>query len=114
MLSWITDVVVAAAITGILGIVGGRMSSSGAVRAAAVEAAERERELIAAPYKELAGRVTVLEREAEELRKRLNTLLGREQQWQAGWDELRRNWLHMRRRESPPPCPVQDLRGEDG
>lgn len=109
MLPWITDVVVAAAVTGLLGVIGGRISSSGAVRAAAVEAAERERELIAAPYKELAGRVTVLEREAEQLRKQLNSVLGRERQWQSGWDELRRRWPDVRQRVEPPPYPTERI-----
>ena len=114
MLSWITDVVVAAAITGLLGIIGGRISSSGAVRAAAVQAAGRERELIAAPYRELAERVSVLEREAEALRKRLNSLIDSERRWRAGWDELRRNWPDVRMRVEPPPYPTENLRGEDG
>ena len=109
MFSWITDVVAAAAVTGLLGIIGGRISSSGTVRAAAVEAAQRERELIAAPYWELAGRVTVLEREAEQLRKQLNSVLGRERQWQAGWDELRRRWPDVRQRVEPPPYPTERI-----
>lgn len=113
MLPWITDVVVAAAVTGLLGVIGGSVSSSGAVRAAAVEAAERERELIAAPYKELAERVTALEREAEQLRKQLNSVLSRERQWQDGWDKLRRSWHDMRQCTEPPPYPVQNLRGEE-
>ena len=111
---WVTDAVSVALITGLLGVVGGRISSSGAVRAASVQAAERERELIAAPYHELAERVTVLEREATELRHQLNTLLGRERQWQDGWDALRRDWPDVRRRVNPPPYPVENLRGEDG
>lgn len=114
MFSLITDVVVAAAVTGLLGVIGGRVSSSGAVRVAAVQSAEREQELIAAPYKELAGRVTVLEREAKQLRKQLNSVLAREKQWQEGWDELRYNWLDVRRHVAPPPYPVENLRGEDG
>ena len=109
MLSWITDVVVAAAITGLLGVIGGRVSSSGAVRAAAVQAAERERELVAAPYKALAERVTVLEQEAEHLRKQLNSVLGRERQWQSGWDELRRRWPDVRQRVEPPPYPTERI-----
>ena len=107
MLSWITDVVVAATITGLLGVIGGRVSASGAVRAAAVQSAERERELIAAPYKELAERVTVLEHEAAELRRKLNTVLDRERQWQTGWDELRRSWSDVRQRVEPPPYPTE-------
>lgn len=114
MPSWITDAVVVALITGLLGVIGGRISSSGAVRAAAVEAAERERALVVSPYKELAERVTALEREAEELRKRLNSVLDRERQWQAGWDELRRRWPDVRQRVEPPPYPTENLRGEDG
>lgn len=109
MLSWITDVVVAAVVTGLLGIIGGSISSSGAVRAAAVGAAERERELIAAPYKELAARVTALEHEAEELRKQLNSVLSRERQWQSGWDELRRRWPDVRKRVEPPPYPIERI-----
>lgn len=111
---WITDAVIVALITGVLGAVGGRISSSGAVQAAAMQAAQRERELIAAPYKELAERVSVLEREAAELRRQLNTLLGRERRWQAGWDALRRDWPDVRRRVEPPPYPIEDFRGEDG
>lgn len=107
MLSWITDVVVAAAITGVLGLIGGRVSASGAVRAASVQAAEAERELVAAPYKELADRVTALEREAGELRRQLNMVLDRERQWQLGWDELRRRWPDVRRRVEPPPYPTE-------
>lgn len=107
MLPWITDVVIAAAITGLLGIIGGRVSASGAVRAASVHAAEAERKLIAAPYKELAERVTALEREAAELRKQLNTVLDRERQWQSGWDELRRRWPDVRQRVEPPPYPTE-------
>nr|DAW08939.1 MAG TPA: Protein of unknown function (DUF1043) [Caudoviricetes sp.] len=107
MPSWITDVVVAAVVTGLLGIVAGRVSSSGTVRAASVEAAERERELIAAPYRELAERVTALEREAAELRQQLNIVLDRERRWQAGWDELRRRWPDVRQRVEPPPYPTE-------
>lgn len=114
MPSWLTDAVVVAVVTGLLGIIGGHVSSSGAVRAAAVEAAERERELIAAPYRELAERVAALEREAEELRRRLNTMLDNERQWRAGWESLRRDWPDVRQRVEPPPYPVEDLRGEDG
>lgn len=114
MLSWLTDAVVVAAITGLLGVIGGRISSSGTVRAASVQAAERERALIAAPYKELAERVTVLEREAKELRQRLNSMVDNDRRWRAGWDTLRRDWTEIRKSVEPPPCPVQDLRGEDG
>lgn len=114
MLPWVTDVVVAAAVTGLLGIIGGRISASGSVQAASVQAAVRERELIAAPYRELAERVTALEREAEELRRRLNSMLDNERQWRAGWDALRREWPDVRQRVEPPPYPVEDLRGEDG
>ena len=111
---WITDAVVVALITGTLGIITGRISSSGAVRAASVQAAEHERELIAAPYKELAERVSVLEREAEKLRRRLNLMIDNERRWQAGWDALRRDWPEVRRRVTPPPYPTEYLRGEDG
>lgn len=114
MPSWLTDAVVVAAITGLLGVIGGRISSSGAVRAASVQAAARERELIAAPYKELAERVAVLEREAQELRKRLNMMIDSERRWQAGWDELRSNWTDVRKRVEPPPYPTKNFRGEDG
>lgn len=107
MLPWITDVVIAAAVTGLLGVIGGRISASGAVRAASVQAAGRERELIAAPYKELAGRVTALEHEASELRKQLNAVLDRERQWQSGWDELRHRWPDVRQRVEPPPYPTE-------
>lgn len=109
MLPWVTDVVVAAVITGLLGVIGGRVSASGAVRVAAVQSAERERELIAAPYKELAERVAVLEREAAELRERLNTVLERERRWQTGWDELRRRWPDVRQRVEPPPYPAEKV-----
>lgn len=111
---WITDAVIVALVTGLLGVVGGRITSSGAVQAAAAQAAERERELVAAPYKELAVRVSVLEREAAELRRQLNMLLGRERRWQAGWDTLRRDWPNVRRRVEPPPYPIENLKDEDG
>lgn len=113
MPSWLTDAVAVAAITGLLSVIGGRISSSGAVRAASVQAAERERELIAAPYKELAERVSVLEREAEELRRRLNSMIDSERRWRAGWDALRRDWPEVRRSVEPPPYPTENLRGED-
>lgn len=113
MLPWVTDAVVVATVTGLLGIVGGRISSTASVRAAAVQATVRERELIAAPYHELAERVTALEREAEQLHKQLNSVLSREREWQSGWDELRRNWPEVRRRVAPPPYPTENLRGED-
>lgn len=111
---WLTDAVAVALITGLLGIIGGRISSSGAVRVASMQAAEHERELIAAPYRELADRVTVLEREAEELRKRLNAMVDSERRWKASWDALRRNWSEVRRCVEPPPYPTENLRGEDG
>ena len=107
MLPWITDVVVAATITGLLGIVGGRISSASAVRTATIEAAAHERELFSAPYRELADRVAVLEREAEELRKRLNLMIDSERRWQAGWDALRRDWPVVRRSVEPPPYPKE-------
>lgn len=107
MLSWITDVVIAAAITGLLGVIGGRVSAAGAVRAASVQAAEAERELIAAPYKELAERVAALEREAAELHKQLNEVMSRDRQWQVGWDELRRRWPDVRQCVEPPPYPTE-------
>ena len=109
MFSLVTDVVAAAAVTGLLGIIGGRISSSAAVRVAAAEATERERELVAAPYKELAERVTVLEREAKQLRKQLNSVLRRERQWQSGWDELRRRWPDVRQHVEPPPYPTERI-----
>lgn len=111
---WITDAVVVAAVTGLLGIVGGCISSSGAVRAASVQAAERERELVAAPYRELAERVAALESEAVELRKRLNTMADNERRWRAGWDELRLRWPDVRQRVEPPAYPLEHLGGEDG
>lgn len=109
MPSWLTDAVVVAAVTGLLGIIGGRISSSGAVRAAAVQAAERERELISAPYRELAERVAALEHEAEELRRRLNAMIDNERRWQDGWDKLRRNWPDLRMRVEPPPYPTDRI-----
>lgn len=109
MPSWFTDAVVVAAVTGLLGIIGGRISSSGTVRAAAVQAAERERELISAPYRELAERVAALEREAKELRGRLNAMIDNERRWQDGWDELRRNWPDLRMRVEPPPYPTDRI-----
>lgn len=111
---WITDAVIVALVTGVLGVASGRISSSGAVQAAAVQAAQRERELIAAPYKELAERVAVLEREARELRKQLSSMIDNERRWRYGWDELRRDWPEVRLRVEPPPYPTGDLRGEDG
>ena len=106
---WITDAVLVALITGMLGIIGGRISSTASVRAAAVEAAERERELMVAPYRELAERVATLEREAAELRRQLDTVLSREQQWRVGWDALRHDWPEVRRRTEPPPYPVNKV-----
>lgn len=107
MPSWFSDIVVAALLTGVLGIIAGRMSSVASVRAAAVQAVERERELVAAPYRELAARVAALEREAAELQRQLNTMRGRERQWQFGWDELRRHWPDVRQRVEPPPYPAE-------
>lgn len=111
---WVTDAVVVALVTGLLGVVGGRISSSGAVRAASVQAVERERELVVAPYRELAERVAMLEHEAAELRRQLDLVLNRERQWQAGWDALRSGWPDVRQNMEPPPYPVESLRGEDG
>lgn len=105
----LTDAVVVALITGALGIITGRISSTASVRTAAVQAAERERELVSAPYRELAERVTALEREAKELRRRLNTMIDNERRWQDGWDELRRNWPDVRTRVEPPPYPTDRI-----
>lgn len=105
----LTDAVVVALITGALGIITGRISSTASVRTAAVQAAERERELISAPYRELAERVTALEREAKELRRRLNAMIDNERRWQDGWDELRRNWSDVRMRVEPPPYPTDRI-----
>ena len=117
MLPWITDAVVAAAITGLLGVIGGRVSSAGSVRAAAVQAAALERELVSAPYEALAVRVTQLEGETSAQRGTIGAQqaeisglriemeglraaraadvrawASRDSCWQAAWDDLRENW----------------------
>lgn len=132
MPSWITDAVVVAAITGLLGIIGGRISSSGSVRAAAVQAAAHERELITAPYEALAIRVSQLESETAAQRETIDSQQAeimrlrdemeglraawmadmrewesRDSCWQAAWDDLRDNWSAWRRSEEPPPYPVK-------
>lgn len=109
---WITDAVLAALITGLLGVLGGRISSRGQVQAAVVQAADHERQLMAAPYEALARRVTALEAETDRLRTQVQALASREQQWQAGWDDLRTRWPQWRAREDPPPYPAPPLAGK--
>lgn len=134
MLSWMTDAVLVALVTGALGLISGRISSSGAVRAASVQAAARERELIAAPYEALASRVAHLEDETaaqretidaqqaeiiglragiENLRERraadLRGWVFRDSCWQAAWDDLWENWSVRRMSEKPPPYPIEKL-----
>ena len=131
---WLTDVVFAALITGVLGIIAGRVSSSGSVRAAAVQSAARERELMTAPYEALASRVAQLEDETASQRGTIDAQqteivglriemeglraarvadvrawMARDTCWQAAWDDLRENWPARRAAESPPPCPVEEL-----
>ena len=106
---WMTDAVLVALVTGLLGLAGGRISSRGQVQAAAVQAADHERQLMAAPYEALARRVTALETETDQLRAQLQALASREQQWQTGWDDLRRRWPQWRAREDPPPYPAPPL-----
>ena len=109
---WVTDAVLVALITGILGVLGGRISSRGQVQAAAVQAADHERQLMAAPYEALARRVTALEAETDRLRTQVQALASREQQWQAGWDDLRARWGRWRQQEAPPPYPAPPLAGK--
>lgn len=129
---WITDAVLVAAITGLLGIVGGRISSSGSVRTASMQAAARERELMTAPYEALAARVSQLEEETSAQRVTIDSqqteIVGlrvemeglraaraadmrawafRDSCWQAAWDDLRENWPARRMLEEPPPYPVK-------
>lgn len=134
MLPWLTDAVIVALITGALGIVGGRISSSGAVRTASVQAAVRERELVTAPYEALASRVAQLEEDAVVQRETIDSqqieITGlrvemeglraaraadvrawafRDYCWQSAWDDLRENWPERRRFEEPPPYPVKKI-----
>lgn len=134
----LTDAVVVAAITGLLGIIGGRISSSSSVRTASVQAAARERELMTAPYEALASRVSQLEDETAAQRGTIDSqqteITGlrtemeglraareadtrawesRDSCWQAGWDELRKNWPVRRMSEEPPPCPVEKTINND-
>ena len=124
---WATDAVLVALITGMLGIIGGRISSSASMRTASVQAAARERELITAPYEALASRVSQLEDEtfAQQteivgLRAEIESLraaraadvrawAARDTCWQSAWDDLRDNWLERRAVESPPQYPVERI-----
>lgn len=127
MLSWMTDAVLVAVVTGLLGLASGRMSMHGQVQAATIQAAARERELIAAPYEALAQRVAQLEAETIEQRSEITDLRmqlsamseeysrsehmwhNRDRAWQAGWDKLRKQWLEYRQAEEPPMYPVSKL-----
>lgn len=138
MLSWITDAVLVSLITGTLGIIAGRISSSGAVRAASVQAAAREHELMTAPYEALASRVSQLENETASQRETIDAqqteIIGlraemeglraaraadirawtaRDSRWQAAWDDLRENWPVRRTSEEPPSCPVKRLNNDN-
>lgn len=131
---WLTDAVLVALITGVLGAIAGRVSSSGAVRAATVQGEARGRELITAPYEALASRVAQLEDETAEQRATIaaqqtevtglriemeglraaraadvRALVSRDSCWQAAWDALREDWPERRVVETPPPYPVQKL-----
>lgn len=131
---WITDAVLVAFITGMLGLVGGRVSARGQVQAASISAAVRERELMVAPYEALAQRVEQLETEASDQRVEADVLRGqvadlrvelasvreeygrsrrewrdRDAAWQAGWDRLRDRWPECRLREDPPPYPTSRI-----
>ena len=127
MPSCMTDAVLVAVVTGLLGLVSGRMSMHGQVQAATIQAAAQERKLIAAPYEALAQRVAQLEAETIEqrseitdLRMQLSTMseeysrskrmwYNRDRAWQAGWDKLRKQWLKYRQVEEPPMYPVSKL-----
>lgn len=138
MLPWLTDAVLASLITGALGVIGGRISSSGSVRTASVQAAARERELMTAPYEALASRVAQLEDETSAQRETIDAQqteitglriemeglraareadvrawASRDSCWQAAWDDLRENWLMRRKSEEPPSYPVKRLNNED-
>ena len=134
MLPWLTDAVLVALITGALGIIAGRISSSGSVRAAKVQAAACEREAMTAPYEALASRVSQLEIETASQRETIDAqhteivglrvemgglraaraedvraLVSRDSCWQGAWDALRENWLERRTVVDPPPYPVGKL-----
>lgn len=131
MLSWMTDAVIVALITGALGIIGGRISATGAVRAASVQAAAREHELMTAPYEALASRVSQLENETSAQQAEITGLraemeglraaraadirawVSRDSCWQAAWDDLREHWPVRRTSEEPPPYPVKKLNNEN-
>ena len=138
MLSWMTDAVIVALITGALGIIGGRISATGAVRAASVQAAAREHELMTAPYEALASRVSQLENETSAQRETIDAQqaeitglraemeglraaraadirawVSRDSCWQAAWDDLREHWPVRRTSEEPPPYPVKKLNNEN-
>lgn len=134
MQPWMTDAVLVALITGVLGIIGGRISSSGAVRAAAAQAAAHKHELMTAPYEALASRVSQLEDETSAQQATINAqqteITGlrvemeglraaraadvlawssRDSCWQTAWDDLWNNWPARRMSEKPPPYPVKKL-----
>lgn len=134
MPQWITDAVLVSLVTGVLGIIGGRVSARGQVEEAQVEGATRARELMTAPYEALASRVSQLEDETSAQRETIDAqqteIVGlrvemeglraaraqdvrawafRDSCWQAAWDDLRKNWPTRRTVEEPPSYPVKRL-----
>lgn len=85
---WLTDTVIAAAITGGFGYLVARLSAQRQLRA---------------PYQQLASRVSRLEHE-------VGQLMSREHLWQAGWDRLRSGWDTWRKDPRPPEYPTPKLK----
>lgn len=135
---WITDAVLVALITGVLGVIGGRVSARGQAEAAQIQGRMRTRELAMAPYEALAARVTQLENEAVTQRETIDSqqteIAGlrvemeglraaraadvrawsaRDACWQEAWDDLRDNWGARRAAEYPPPYPVERFDNSD-
>lgn len=128
---WVSDAILVAVTTGVLGIIGGRISARGAVTAAEASGRARQRELMIAPYEALAERVSQLETEASDQRAEADALRAqvadlrtqvadlradkekaaalasqRDRQWQDGWDRLRATWDTRREDPEPPDYPT--------
>ena len=109
---WMSDAVLVSLITGLIGVISGRISARGEAEKAATVAREEERLAIIAPYTELAKRVTVLEARTTKLRSQLSLYMSRDYLWQAGWEDLRHRWPWWRDRAEPPPYPTPRLEDE--
>lgn len=106
---WMSDAVLVSLITGLIGVISGRISARGEAEKAATVAREEERLAIIAPYTELAKRVSVLEERTAQLRGQLASYMSRDWLWQAGWDDLRHRWPWWREQEEAPPYPTPRL-----